>query len=93
MPKFVPVADPEAPRWEQDESKLAKHRAWDGFVIARDSTEQRRLAASGGGTDGGSGWGHVGKHGPQNRVGVLAFRVPIWTSLCSWGVRGLLFVS
>ena len=45
MPKFVPVADPEAPRWEQDEAKLAKHRNFDSHVVARDQTEQRKLAA------------------------------------------------
>ena len=39
MPKFVPVADPEAPRWEQDEAKLAKHRNFDSHVVARDQTD------------------------------------------------------
>ena len=35
----------DATRWEQDEAKLAKHRNFDSHVVARDQTEQRKLAA------------------------------------------------
>ena len=32
MPTFVPVTDTEAPRSEQDESGMDKHRKWDSMV-------------------------------------------------------------
>ena len=80
MPKFVPVADPEAPRWEQDEAKLAKHRNFDSHVVARDQTEQRKLAAgrraatnadegraNRGFEQGAVGWGVVGTFGSEAR--------------------------
>ena len=80
MPKFVPVADPEAPRWEQDEAKLAKHRNFDSHVVARDQTKQRKLAAgrraatnadegraNSGFEQGAVGWGVVGTFGSEAR--------------------------
>ena len=78
MPKFVPVSDPEAPRWEQDEAALAKHRNFDSGCIARDQTEQRQLAAgrraatkedraNRGFEQGAVGWGVVGTFGSDAR--------------------------
>eukprot|EP00629_Pelagomonadales_sp_RCC1024_P002594 CAMPEP_0119280688 /NCGR_PEP_ID=MMETSP1329-20130426/23225_1 /TAXON_ID=114041 /ORGANISM="Genus nov. species nov., Strain RCC1024" /LENGTH=107 /DNA_ID=CAMNT_0007281285 /DNA_START=58 /DNA_END=378 /DNA_ORIENTATION=- len=77
MPQFVPVADPEAPRWEQDESKLAKHRNFDSHVIARDAGELRGLAkgqrqdedkkTNRGFEQGAVGWGVLGSWGSEQR--------------------------
>lgn len=78
MPKFVPVSDPEAPRWEQDEAALAKHRNFDSGCIARDQAEQRQLAAgrraatkedraNRGFEQGAVGWGVVGTFGSDAR--------------------------
>ncbi|KAK7240597.1 hypothetical protein SO694_00057265 [Aureococcus anophagefferens] len=80
MVKFVPVADPEAPRWEQDEAKLAKHRQFDSMVISRDATERRALGRGRGSTtekpqtnrgfeQGSVGWGVLGSFGSEQRDG------------------------
>ena len=75
MPTFTPVSDPEAPRWEQDESKLAKHRNFDTHVIARSQTERQALAkgrkdapdVNRGFEQGAVGWGVLGAFGSDTK--------------------------
>ena len=77
-PRFVPVTDTEKPRCEQGAESMAKHRAWDSFVVARDAGESREMQqamtkatakpkADRGWERGSVGWGVLGAWGSNER--------------------------